>query len=162
MSSVLAAPQQIPSRVGYFKVSGVADAGANYSRFIYNAPNFSGATGFVKQVGNEVFFNSYANAVTAVGTNTGLSSAALVDGQILRDMGKTYTILVDGTVPLRVAVITKVAKYGVNGEDSEGVIGNSNTTAGAGANYNTGYVVSWTANPTASSGIPCLVSRTGY
>ena len=157
MSSVLAAPQQIPSRVSFFKVSGVSDA---TPRFIYAPPNFSGATGFVSQNGNEVFFSTYANAVTALATNAAApTSAVLVNGQVLRDMGKGYTILVSGTVPLRVAVLTKVAKYGVNGENSEGVIGKSDTTPGAANNYNTGYVVTWTANP---SSIPCVVTRTGY
>lgn len=161
MSSVLAAPQQIPSRVSFFKVSGVG--GATTSRFIFNPINFASLTGFVTQNGNEVFFSTFANAVTALTTaisapNAG-ANAALVDGQILRDMGKSFTILVSGTVPLRVAVISKVAKYGVNGENSEGVIGSSAANAVAAANYNTGYVVTWTANP---SSIPCSVTRTGY
>ncbi len=164
MSSVLAAPQQIPSRVAYFKVSGVATAGANFCRFIYNNPNFSGATGFVSQNGNEVFFNTTANAVAAIASNSGLSSAALSDGAFLRDMGKSYTIFAPtgNNANYRVAVITKVALFGPNGENSEGVIGRSLTTAGAANNYNTGYVVTWTANPTASTGVPIVVSRTGY
>lgn len=161
MSSVLAAPQQIPSRVSFFKASGVATAGAAFCRFLYNVPNFSGATGFSSQNGNEVFFSTFTAAVNAIATNGTIANGALADGQVFRDMGKTFTIFVatGNSVPYRVAVLTKMARYGVNGENSEGVIGKSDTNAGAANNYNTGYVVTWTANP---SSIPCVVSRTGY
>lgn len=158
MSSVLAAPQQIPSRVAYFKASGVATAGAAYCRFLTNAPNFAGATGFSSQNGNEVFFSTFTAAVNAIATNGSIANVALADGQLFRDMGKSYTIFVAGTTPYRVAVLTKMQRYGVNGEVSEGVIGSS-ATSGSTANYLTGYVVTWTANP---SSIPCVVSRTGY
>ncbi len=159
MSSVLASPAQIPSRSGYFKVSAPVT-----TTFFYPEPLLAqltvGANGITAITGNEITVNTYANATTLL-TNgsTPFVGSALVAGQFYRDMGKTWHIIVGG---LRVATITKVQRYGqTGGEATEGVIGISANTlpATAGNQYTTGYVVTWSANPTT---IPIAVSRTGY
>ena len=159
MSSVLASPAQIPSRVGYFKVS---DQTA--STLFYPEPFIAqltvGSNGVTGIVGNEIRVDTFAN-VTALltdGASTPFVTAALANGEFFRDMGKSWHFIVGG---YRVATVTKVQKYGTDGQTTEGVIGSSaNTTpAAAGKQYFTGYVVTWTSNPTT---LPMAVTRTGY
>lgn len=158
MSSVLASPAQTPSNVGYFKVSAPVT-----TTFFYPEPLIAqltvGSNGITGIVGNEIVVDTYANATTLLTSGaTPFVGSALVAGQFYRDMGKTWHVIVGSR---RVATITKVQRYGTDGQTTEGVIGSSaNTTpASAGKQYFTGYVVTWSANPTS---IPIAVSRTGY
>ncbi len=168
MSSVLAAPSQVSSRTGYFKV-GASPTG----KFLYeNLPGTSlvtGTNGVVATDNNIIQFSTYALAVAAFQTGgAGLPpSATLTAGNFYRDMGKSIHVEVNPTGnaqgAYRVATFTKVQLYsGANIQSSEGVGGASTTpsaTPAAGNEYNTGFICTWTANP---ASIPCDVSRTGY
>ncbi len=159
MTSVLASPQQVPSHVGYFKVSS-----ASGSTLFYPEPFIGqftvGTNGVTAISGNEITFSTYALAVTNLtnGSAPYPVGAALSNGQFYRDMGKSWHIIVGG---YRVASLEKVQRYGTDGQTTEGVIGSSLSTTPAlsGKQYTTGYVVVWTANPTS---IPMAVTRTGY
>lgn len=168
MSSVLGAPQQLMSRVGYFKVGASPSA-----KFLYEPlPTTSlavGTNGVIANDGSTITFNTYSAATTALTNGAGPYpvGATLTAGNFYRDMGKSIHIYVNPTGTAsgayRVATLTKVQRYtGANIQASEGVGGNSTSstaTPAAGNEFNTGYVTTWTANP---SSIPCDVSRTGY
>ena len=158
MSSVLAGISQIPARVGYFKTDVDTTEGVANHKIIYELANFTAATGYVKTTGNIIYFNTYANATTALVTNgSAPAGGSLANGEFYRDMGKTYHIYVD---TLRVATITKVQGYKSPGQTTEGPTGtNVSLPAAAINNYSTGWVVSWSANQT---DIPVSVVRTGY
>lgn len=159
MTSVLASPAQTPSRVGYFKVSNQSSSTLFYPE-PFVAQLTVGSNGVTAIVGNEITVDTYAN-VTALltdGASTPFVTAALVNGQFFRDMGKSWHFIVGG---YRVATATKVQRYGADGQATEGVLGNSNSSlpASVGKQYNTGFVLSWSANP---STLPIAVTRTGY
>jgi hypothetical protein len=168
MSSVLAAPAQVASRTGYFKV-GASPSG----KFLYeNLPGTSlatGTNGVIATDNNIITFSTYALAVAAFQTGGGAlpPSATLTAGDFYRDMGRSVHVMVNptgnATGAYRVATFTKVQRYvGANIQATGGVGGNSTTpsaTPAAGNEYNTGYICTWTANP---SSIPCDVSRIGY
>jgi hypothetical protein len=168
MSSVLAAPQQVPSRVGYFRVGASPSA-----KFLYEPlPTTSLAVGTNSVIANDgstITFSSYSAATTALtdGSAPNPVGATLVAGNFYRDMGKSIHVFVNPTgtasAGYRVATLTKVQRYsGGNIQASEGVGGNatsSSATPAAGNEFNTGYITTWTANP---SSIPCDVSRVGY
>ena len=155
MSSVLASPQQIASRTGYF----LCQANATSADFVPDAPwTFTVGTGGVVSVnGSTVVFDTYANTRTAL--NSATNSVALAAGDFFRDMGKTYSFYVNNTTagmgPQLVAKFTKVAKLGAGGQTTEGVSGLNNTT------YGVGWVCTWSANPTNASGIGVAVTRVG-
>lgn len=150
MSSVLASFAQVPARVGYFKTNVVSIEGSPNHKFINEPANFTTATGYSGITGNIIYFNSYANATTALtGNSDAPTGETLVDGLFLRDMGKTYHIYVTG---VRVATITKVQQYTADSKLTEGVSGLTPV-------YKTGWVVTWSSDPTT---IPVSVVRTGY
>ena len=158
MSSVLASIAQIPARVGYFKTDVDTSEGATNSKIIYQAADFTTATGYVKTTGNIIYFDTYANATSALVTNgSAPTGTSLVNGQLYRDMGKTFHIYV-GTQ--RVATITKAQRNTTLGQTTEGPTGRNTLTPPAAANnYYSGWVVTWSANQDA---IPVAVVRTGY
>lgn len=158
MSSVLTAISQLPARIGYFKTDVDTNEGAANSKIIYEVADFTTATGYVSTVGNIITFNTYANATSALVTNgSAPTGTSLLNGQLYRDMGKTYHIYV-GTQ--RVATITKVQRNTTLGQTTEGPTGSNNVTPAAAVNnYYTGWVVSWSAN---QESIPVSVVRTGY
>ena len=157
MSSVLASPAQTPSRTGYFKVSS-----ASGSTLFYPEPFIgqfvAGSNNVTAVVGNEITYNTWANASSALTGGTNPVGGALTNGQFYRDMGKSWHIIVNG---YRVATLTKVQRYGTDGQTTEGVIGSASSTTPAATpkQYFTGYVVTWTSNPTT---LPMAVTRTGY
>lgn len=168
MSSVLASPQQVLPRVGYFKVGASPSAKFLFEPF----PTTSlavGTNGVIANDGSTITFSTYALAVTALtnGSNPNPIGVTLTAGNIFRDMGKNIHIYVNPTGnasgAYRVATLTKVQRYTSNGiQATEGVGGSSTTssaTPAAGNEYNTGFITTWTANP---SSIPSDVSRTGY
>lgn len=163
MSSALASPAQIPTRVGYFKAEYTG-----YEYFINEPIDFKTATGYLSSVGNIVFFNTYANARSALVGGVNPPGTALTTGAFLRDMGKTIHIEVYNSanrVSQRVATLTKVQEYVKPGQTTEGVTGlplSAPAVASTPKGYRTGYVVTWTANPDASTGVPVGVTRTGY
>jgi hypothetical protein len=158
MSSVLASFAQVPARVGYFKTDVDAEEGAPNSKIIFEVANFTAATGYVKTTGNIIYFDTYANATSALVTNGSAPvGTSLANGELYRDMGKTFHIYVGLQ---RVATITKVQRNTTLGETTEGPTGSSTLTPAAQINnYLTGYVVTWSAN---QASIPAAVVRTGY
>lgn len=142
MTSVLAAPSQIPTRIAYFKTDNTGGESSGY--FLAPTSTFTTATGATR-ANTQVFFNTFANAQTALNTGTILSNDSLY-----RDMGAAFQIYVGTSL---VATLNKAQKLGAaaNGQ-TEGVGGNQPT-------YNTGYLVTWSAEP---ASIPVNVTRTGY
>lgn len=164
MSSVLASPAQVPSRIGYFRASVLSGEGV-VSQLILNEPlSFASATGYLASLGNVVQFNTYANAKAALTGGTTPQGTTLVTGEFLRDMGKTIHIeVVTNGISQRVASLTKAQKYLNTGQATEGVTGTPLTTpAASGKGYFTGYVVTWSANPDSTNGVPVAVTRVGY
>jgi hypothetical protein len=162
MTSVLAGIAQIPARVGYFRA--IPTTGEVVAQLMFNEVlDFSTATGFVSKSGNIVTFNSYTNAQAALTSGTTPNGTALVDGQFFRDMGKTVHIQVSTNgIPMRVATLTKVQKY-LDGQSTEGVTGVPTLSPAASGNgYFTGYVVTYSANPSDVDGVPVAVMRVGY
>lgn len=160
MSSVTSRTSQIPSIIGYFKTDIGNDL--TYVRRIPDPPGFKIGTGGVVAIdGGNVYFDTYANAQTALIPSTaGIPS----DGEFYRDMGKEYTIFVmtqkaSGLVPQHVATITKLQRYTTPGQNSEGVTG---TATAASENWQCYYFVTWSANGESVTGIPVGVVRTGY
>lgn len=166
MSSVIAGISQVPARVGYFRANVITGEGVVTQLFFYEPLSFTSATGYLSTSGNIVFFNSWANAQAALTGGTTPPGTTLVDRQFLRDMGKSIHIEVynAGTrASVRVATLTKVQKYDSPGQNTEGVVGNPlSTPAAATKGYNTGYVVTWSANPDSTTGVPVSVGRVGY
>lgn len=161
MSSALARPAQIPTRVGYFKAEYTG-----YEYFIYEPIDFSTCTGFLSNLGNIVLFNSYANARSALVGGINPPGTGLLSGAFLRDMGKTIHIEVFNSSnrgSLRVATLTKVQEYVKPGQNTEGVTGLPlSTPAASNKGYRTGYIVTWSANPDVATGVAVGVTRTGY
>jgi hypothetical protein len=156
MTSVLASPQQISSRTGYFLCQANTGSAAD---FVPDAPwTFTVGTGGVVAVsGSTVVFDTYANARTAL--NSATNSVALAAGDVFRDLGKVYNFFVQNTTagmgPQLVAKFTKVADMGAGGQTTDGVAGLTNTT------YGVGWICTYSANPTSASGITVAVTRFG-
>lgn len=172
MSSLLRAIKQTPSRVGYFRGDNPgADATVD---FLFYPLKFTvGSFGVVRIDNANIYFDTYANAVDFFQDpgNNGNASAQIVTGEIYRDMGQTYNIFVGqyrSDNLQHVATLTKVQRYvGPNSETTEGITGGVFSTAATpptGNNYRTGYIVTWSSNPNAGSGlgIPVGALRTGY
>ncbi len=67
MSSVLASPAQISSRVGYLRADPMTDLELWPNQlFFYEPLSFASATGYQANLGNIVQFNTYSNALTAL------------------------------------------------------------------------------------------------
>lgn len=164
MSSILRAPSQVAARTGYFRAN-VVVAGED-PLFFYEPLSFANATGYLANLGNIIQFNTYANARAALTDGTTPPGTILVDGQFMRDMGKTIHIeVVTNGISQRVASLTKVQKYLNTGESTEGVTGKLAAAAAASAvAYQTGYVVTWSANASTvnGEGVPIAVTRVGY
>lgn len=166
MSSAFASPAIVPSRVGYF-LANVLGGEYEQQLFFYAPLDFSAATGFVANLGNIVQFNSYTNARNALTVGTTPPGETLVTKSFLRDMGKTIHVeVITNGISQRVATLTKAQWYlQPQSETTEGVTGKkTSTTPSAGGNYLTGYVVTWSANPSTDEnvGIPVAVTRIGY
>lgn len=168
MSSLLKTPKQIAARTGYFLAKALGSPLTALVEFIYDPIQFTiGSFGVVGIEGSNIYFDTYANAVTFL-TNpaaTGNSGFNLADNELYKDMGKSYNIYVQQTKPtggyyyLQVATLTKVQRMTTDGQTTEGVVGGP--TAGNRLYYFTGYIVTWSANPTAT-GVPVGVSRVGF
>jgi hypothetical protein len=168
MPSLTTTTKQIPSNSGYFLAKTLGGSFTAITKFIYEPINFTvGSYGVVAVNGTNVYFNTYANAVAFLTdpTSYGNSSYSLADNELYRDMGKTYNIYVQQTKAsggyyyLEVATLTKVQRLSTDGQFTEGVVGGP--TAGNLKYYYTGYIVTWSANPT-TAGIPVGVSRVGF
>jgi hypothetical protein len=128
MTSVQSAIAQIPR---YGKNLIAVSTGASS----YTGVNLS-ATGLQSAVGNNLTFATAANATAAL---TG--GAALVVGQVYRDMGVRYHAFVNG-----VQIYTVSQVQILQNNLSEGVGGGL-----APATYGTYYVVTWTSDSVAGS-----------
>ncbi len=168
MPSITTTTKQIPSNSGYFLAKNLGGSFTALAEFIYDPIAFTvGSFGVVAVNGTSVYFDTYANAVTFL-TNpgaTGNSGFNLGDNELYRDMGKTYSIYVQQTKSaggyyyLEVATLTKVQRITTDGQTTEGVVGGP--TAGNLNYYYTGYIVTWSSNPT-TAGVPVSVSRIGF
>lgn len=178
MTSLARAPAQIPSLYGYFR--GDNPTADLFTKFIFAPIKFTVGTGGVIAIqGSNIYFSSFTAVKDFLGdpVTYGNNSIAIDDGQLFRDMGKTYTLYVQTNInnayannlksSVHVVTLTKVQKYLSPGQVSEGVTGAITSTAsppGAASAYYTGYVVSWSANPSSytDGGVPVSVVRTGY
>lgn len=168
MPSIATTTKQIPSSSGYFLAKNLGGSFTALVDFIYDPINITvGSFGVVAVNGSSVYFDTYANAVAFI-TNpsaTGNTGFTLGDNELYRDMGKTYTIYVQQTKSsggyyyLEVATLTKVQRVTTDGQTTEGVVGGP--TASNRLYYFTGYIVTWSSNPTLA-GIPVGVSRIGF
>lgn len=160
--------KQIPSNTGYFLSKDLGGSFTARVEFIYDPIAFTvGSFGVVGIEGTNIYFDTYANVVlffTDPGSY-GNSSFTLGDNQLYRDMGKTYNIYVrrekatGGYFYDHVLTLTKVQRMDTPGQTTEGVVGGP--TAGNRLFYYTGYITTWSANPT-TAGIPVGVSRIGF
>ncbi len=169
---MLRAPKQIMSSSGYFR--GDNPNSAITVKFIFYPLKFTvGTYGVVNIDGTNIYFDTWANAVTLLQSpgSYGNNSLTIVDGEIYRDMGQTYNIFVGQyrTDNIQhIATLTKVQKYTTDAQTTEGVTGttfiNASGSPPAGNNYRTGYIVTWSSNPNegAGLGVPVGGSRTGY
>lgn len=161
-----------PSISGYFR--GENPAADATIKFIFYPLKFTvGTFGVVRIDGNNIYFNTYANAVNLLQSpgSYGNNSNTIIDGELYRDMGQTYNIFVGQyrTDNIQhVATLTKVQKIVNEGQSTEGITGglfvNASGSPPLGNNYRTGYIVTWTSNPNASAGIgiPVGATRTGH
>lgn len=156
---------------GYFR--GENPAIETTIKFVYYPLKVTiGSFGVVRIDGNNIFFNTFANAVDFLQdpASNGNAAATIVDGDLYRDMGKTIQIFVGqyrSENIQHVATLTKAQKISNEGQATEGITGiafTNLTVPPAGNNYRTGYVVTWASNPISSvgQGIPLGVSRTGH
>ena len=104
-------------------------------------------TGGVQSInGSVITFDTAANAAAAI------DGEALVVGELMEDLGKNlYAYFLNNGVATRAYVLTKVRR-----------ILTANTSDGA--NGNVGYIATWSANPTSSTGtvVAVGVARTSY
>ena len=167
MSSLLKTTKQIPGATSYFLAKTLGGSFTAITKFIYEPITFTvGSYGVVGIEGTNIYFDTYANA-TALLTDPssyGNSSFSLADNELYRDMGKTYNIYTQQTKSsggyyyLPVATLTKVQRLSTDGQTTDGVVGGP--TATNLLKYYTGYIVTWSSNPTIN-GVPVGVSRVG-
>lgn len=167
MSSLIKTTKQIPGNGSYFLSKDLGGSFTALVEFIYDPINFTvGSFGVVAVNGGSVYFDTYANVVTFL-TNpgaTGNTGFTLGDNQLYRDMGKTINIYVQqtqstpGYLYLPVATLTKVQRLSTDGQTTDGVVGGP--TAANLLRYFTGYIVTWSSNPTIN-GVPVGVARVG-
>ena len=107
-------------------------------------------TGGVASInGSVVTYTTFALARDALGDSAG---EALVAGEFFEDLGKNlYVYFLNNGVATRAIILTKVRRI-LTASTSDG------------ANGNIGYVVTWSANPTGSTGTAITVGvvRTSY
>jgi hypothetical protein len=168
MPSLNTSIKQTPSSTGYFLAKALGGSFTARVEFIYDPIAFTvGSFGVVGISGTNVYFDTYANVVsffTDPGSN-GNTSFNLGDNELYRDMGKTYNIYVQQTKSTggyyydHVLTLSKAQRFTTDGQTTDGVVGGP--TAGNRLYYFTGYIVTWSANPTVT-GIPVGVSRVGF
>ncbi len=168
MPSITTTIKQTPSSTGYFLAKTLGGSFTAITKFIYDPITFTvGSYGVVAVKGTNVYFDTYANAVLFFTdpSSYGNSSYSLADNELYRDMGKTYNIYVQQTKSTggyyydHVLTLTKAQRLTTDGQTTDGVVGGP--TAGNRLYYYTGYIVTWSANPTIA-GIPVGVSRVGF
>lgn len=167
MSSLIKTTKQIPGNGSYFLSKDLGGSFTALVEFIYEPITFTvGSFGVVAVNGGSVYFDTYANVVTFL-TNpagAGNTSVTLGDNQLYRDMGKSINIYTQQTKSsggyyyLPVATLTKVQRLSTDGQTTDGVVGGP--TATNLLKYFTGYIVTWSSNPTIN-GVPVGVSRIG-
>lgn len=170
MPSILTSTKQIPSDGAYFLAKDMAGGFTATTKFIYEPIKFTvGSYGVVMVQGTNVYFDTYANARSAITDpdTTGNVGTSLSDNELYRDMGKSISIYTQETKStggyyyLHVATLTKVQLGFTDGQQTEGVVGGPASAPLNRPYYYTGYVVTWSSNPT-TSGIPVGVSRVGF
>ena len=164
MSSVLSAVSQIPRSSSGFIV--VGSASANNARFFSEA-EFAAviASANATVAGTQVYFNTNANAITALVVAGGDVRAQLFQFQAFKDLGKNYHIYVPsdtaGAVQQIWCVFTKVRRIGsaAASADWEG----DNGLVGYICTYSSAQTNNTTTDGSISSTEPiCVVARTGF
>jgi hypothetical protein len=160
MSSVLSATSQIPRSSNAFIC--ILTGNVNYGRFFSEAEFATAiATGSTVS-GTQVFFASNALAIAAMVTPTGDTAAALIAGQLFKDLGKNYLLYIPidsatGSVQGLWCVFTKVRRIGspvgLDYEGDNGVVGYICTFSAAQTNA---------AGALTTSEPRVLVARTGF
>ncbi len=168
MPSIATAIKQTPSSQGYFK----GETGGATNFYFPEQSSFTFArgtpTGVQSVEGTNVYFDTYANIRAFIGNSGSATKTALADTDFFRDMGKEYNLFYyqqvapsRANVPILACNVSKAQRIIAPGNQTEGVTGNLSTASNA-INYNTVYLVTWSANPDVSTGIPVGVARTGY
>lgn len=169
MPSITSSVKQTPSSQQYFK----GETGGQTVNYFPYQNSFSLATGTlptgVQTVsGTNVFFDTYANIRAWIGNSGSATKIGIVDTDFFRDMGKELNVYYYQQVaPSRVQVpilavnLSKVQKIIAPGGTTEGVTGNPIGASDL-QGYNTCFVVTWSANPDPTTGIPIGVARTGF
>jgi hypothetical protein len=147
MSSVTRFTAQIP--LGASHLVALNTAGDFIWEEVVNALAV-GTGGVVSISGSVVTFNTLAQVATALGDSAG---DAFVQNEFFEDLGKNlYVYFLNNGVATRALILTKVRRI-LTAATSDG------------ANGNIGYVATWSASPTGSSGgtvITVAVARTSY
>ena len=153
MPSITSYVKQTPSSQGYFK----GDVGGGTAKYTTQA-NFTfvpGTAGVQVVDGTNVYFDTYTNIRSFFG-NSG-SGTSITDTMFFRDMGKEWNIYyyqqvapTRVNVPIHALTISKAVRTAAPGENYEGDV------------QNIVYLVTWTANHDATSGVPVGVTRTGF
>jgi hypothetical protein len=164
MSSVLSAVSQIPRSSSGFIV--VGSASANNARFFSEA-EFATAIASANATvsGTQVYFNTNANAISALVVAGGDVRAQLFQFQAFKDLGKNYHIYVPsdtaGAIQQIWCVFTKVRRIGsaAASADWEG----DNGLVGYICTYSSAQTNNTTTDGSISSTEPiCVVARTGF
>lgn len=162
MPSITSYTSQIPSRFGYFKGDTAVSASYYPSQTAFTSISVGSPAGVTAVNGSSIYFNSYTNVTSWL---SGATAVSITDAMIFRDMGKTLTIYVQqekstgGYIYNEVLNVTKAQLITTPGQASEGVTGNTSTGAGNTKDYNTVFLVTWSANP---ASIPIGVTRSGF
>ncbi len=168
MPSITSYVKQTPSSQGYFK--GETGGATNY--YFPEQTSFGFAvgtpTGVQSVSGTNVYFDTYANIRAWIGNSGSATKTLILDTDYFRDMGKEINVYYNqqvaptkAIVPIHAVTISKAQKIISPGGQTEGVTGDVPTAANL-KNYNTTYLVTWSANPDVTTGIPIGVARTGY
>jgi hypothetical protein len=168
MPSITTTIKQTPSSTGYFLSKDLGGSFTAITHFILDPIQFTvGSHGVTAVNGTNIYFDTYANVVLFFTdpTSYGNESETLANNEYYRDMGKTYHIYVQqekntgGYYYNHVLTLSKAQRYEADGQTTEGVVGGS-TSANL-LYYFSGYLVTWSANPT-TTGVPVGVSRVGF
>lgn len=169
MPSITSSVKQTPASQQYFK----GETGGQTTYYFPYQTSLSLATGTLPTgvqlvSGTNIYFDTYANVRAWIGNSGSATKTAIADTDFFRDMGRELNVFYNQQVaptrallPMHAVTLSKVQKIIAPGGTTEGVTGNPIGAADL-QGYNTSYVVSWSANPDPTTGIPIGVARTGF
>ena len=163
MTSVLSGLSQ-NSRSGSLLLAVGASPVNNTARFFSEAEFAAGplASANATVAGTNVYFNTNANANSALVVAGADISCRLAQFQAFKDLGKNYMIYAPtdtaGGIQVLLAVFTKVRRMGAAAAAADW----------EGDNGSVGYICTWSAQQTNAAGVVsteapiCIVARTGF